>query len=597
MTLPRPIADRIARLRQGPLWRLVSETAWEHRRAYAAALLLMGIVAGMGGAIALTVEEITDELFFRQNADRLGLLALWVLGVFLLRGAAMYGQTVILARVGNRIVADLQRRIYAHVLAQGLAFHQGHDSGDLATRMTYNAAAAREALRVLATRLGVDLMTVLVLLGVMIYQDPALSALALIGLPLALAGVAWLVARVRRLARREVTLYGRILSGMTETVAGARVIKTFRLEDRMRARMDGAIEGVREQADGLAVMRGLVNPLMETFAGLAAAGVILYGGWRVSTGAIEVGTFFSFLTALVMAGDPGRRLAQLHISLKRHMAGVEFIYEVLDTRLGMTERAGARPLPDGPGEVRLEGVHFTYPGGEGAALRGLTLTARAGRVTALVGPSGGGKSTALALVPRFHDPDAGRVAIDGHDLRDVTLDSLRARIALVTQDTFLFDDTVAGNIRVGRAEAGDAEVEAAARAANAHGFVSALPEGYATPLGEGGARLSGGERQRIAIARAMLADAPILLLDEATSALDAETEAAVQEALARLMRGRTTIVVAHRLSTIRRADTICVLDGGRVAEQGSHRTLLAAGGLYARLSALQSQDADAEERA
>jgi ATP-binding cassette subfamily B protein len=463
--------------------------------------------------------------------------------------------------------------------------------------MTYNAAAAREALRVLATRLGVDLMTVLVLLGVMIYQDPALSALALIGLPLALAGVAWLVARVRRLARREVTLYGRILSGMTETVAGARVIKTFRLEDRMRARMDGAIEGVREQADGLAVMRGLVNPLMETFAGLAAAGVILYGGWRVSTGAIEVGTFFSFLTALVMAGDPGRRLAQLHISLKRHMAGVEFIYEVLDTRLGMTERAGARPLPDGPGEVRLEGVHFTYPGGEGAALRGLTLTARAGRVTALVGPSGGGKSTALALVPRFHDPDAGRVAIDGHDLRDVTLDSLRARIALVTQDTFLFDDTVAGNIRVGRAEAGDAEVEAAARAANAHGFVSALPEGYATPLGEGGARLSGGERQRIAIARAMLADAPILLLDEATSALDAETEAAVQEALARLMRGRTTIVVAHRLSTIRRADTICVLDGGRVAEQGSHRTLLAAGGLYARLSALQSQDADAEERA
>jgi len=601
--LANRITAWIERQRRTTLWRLVSESAWEHRRTYAAAMAMMAIVAAMGGAVALTVEQVTNELFFERQADMIGLVAVWVLAIFLIRGAAMYGQTVLLARVGNRIVADLQRRVYDCLLARGLGFFTRQDSGDLGTRMTHNAAAAREALRLVATRLGVDLMTVLVLVGVMFYQDWRLSLVVLLGLPAALGTVAWLVGRVRKLARAEVTLYSRILAATTETVLGARVVKAFRMEDRMRARMNGAIEGVRQKADGIATLKGLVNPVMETAAGLAAAGVILYGGWRVSQADLDVGTFFSFLTALVMAGDPARRLAQLHVALKRHLAGVEFIYQVLDeaehgtrgTVRPLADADDAPPLKPGPGEIRFEDVSFAYPESEHAALDSFSLTAEPGRVTALVGPSGGGKSTALALIERFYEPDAGRILIDGQDIGAHSLASLRDRIAMVTQETFLFDATVAENIGFGRPSATEAEIEAAARDANAHEFIAGLAEGYATPLGEGGARLSGGQRQRLAIARAMLRDAPILLLDEATSALDAETEARVQEALERLMARRTTLVIAHRLATVRRADTIAAIESGRVAEQGRHADLIARGGLYARLAALQF--GTAEERA
>jgi ATP-binding cassette subfamily B protein len=407
--------------------------------------------------------------------------------------------------------------------------------------------------------------------------------------------VSALVARVRRIARREVTLYGRIVAATAETVAGARVVKAFGLEPRMEARMDEAVDGVRAQADRIAVLRGLVNPLMETTAGLAAAGVILYGGWRVVGGTLEVGTFFSFVTALMMAGDPARRLAQLNVALRQHLAGVGFLYELLDEDRRPAEPEGAPPLALDTGELRLEGVSYTYPGAEAPALRQLSFTAPGGRTTALVGPSGGGKSTVLGLVERFFDPDAGRVLVDGQDIRGISLASLRAQLALVTQDTFLFDATVAENISFGRAGASRAEIEAAARAARADGFVSALPRGYDTPLGEGGARLSGGQRARIAIARALLRDAPILLLDEATASLDAGTEAELQAAVERLLEGRTAIVIAHRLATVRRAHHIVVIDEGAVVESGRHDTLRRAGGLYARLAALQCETR--EERA
>lgn len=584
------------RQRTGLLWRLLRDSAWEHRWSYAAALALMAVVAGMGGAIALTVETVTGEVFFERQADMLPAIAGWVAVVFVLRGLAMYGQSVILNRVGNRIVAGLQTRVYAHLLAQGLVLRgEGEGTGDLATRMTHNALAARQALQLLATRLGVDLMSVLVFVGIMVWQDWRLALVALVGLPAILGGVSALVARVKRVARREVTLHGRIVAATAESVAGARVIGAFGLEPAMRARMGEAVDGVRRQADRLGVLRGLVNPLMETAAGLAAAGVILYGGWRVTSGALEVGTFFSFIAALMMAGDPARRLAQLHVALRQHLAGVGFLYELLDGDRRPPEPAGAPPLAPGPGEIRFEGVSFAYPGTAERAVRDLGFTAPAGRITALVGPSGSGKSTVLGLVERFFDPDAGRVTIDGQDIRTVSLASLRARMALVTQDTFLFDMTAAENIGLGRPGATRAEIEAAARAARADGFVSALPQGYDTPLGEGGARLSGGQRARIAIARAVLRDAPILLLDEATASLDAETEAEVQAALERLAAGRTVIVIAHRLATVRRAHHIVVIDRGSVIETGSHDTLRARGGLYARLSALQFETR--EERA
>jgi ATP-binding cassette subfamily B protein len=301
---------------------------------------------------------------------------------------------------------------------------------------------------------------------------------------------------------------------------------------------------------------------------------------------MEVGTFFSFVTALFLCADPGRRLAQISVRVRQEMAGVEFIYAVLDSPTEIEDKPGATGLRVAQGEIRLDDVHFAY--GAAPALKGLTLTARPGEVTALVGPSGSGKSTVLALIERFHDADRGLVSIDGQDIRDVTLASLRRQIALVTQETFLFDATVAENIAFGSyPDATRAEIEAAARAANADGFIAALEQGYDTPLGEGGSRLSGGQRQRIAIARAMLRDAPVLLLDEATSSLDAEAEVRVQVALERLMAGRTTIVIAHRLATVRKAHQICVMEDGRVAERGTHEILVAKEGLYARFAALQ----------
>ncbi|GMG80971.1 ABC transporter ATP-binding protein [Paralimibaculum aggregatum] len=596
MPLPIPFRETIAarlgsvrdELRGGLLWRLVADSAWTHRWSYAAALAMMALVAAMGGAVALTVEQVTDDVFFERNAGALTLVAGWVALIFLVRGAAMYGQTVLLTRIGNRVVADLQARVYAHLLAHGMPRGGGAEtSGDLATRMTHNAMAARQVLQLLATRLGVDLMTVLVLLGVMLWQDWRLTLLALVGLPVVLGGVAALVRRVRKIARAEVTLYARIIGAMNETFAGSAVVRAFGLEPRMTARMGEAIDGVRVQADRIAVLKGLVNPLMETTAGLAAAGVILYGGWRVIHEGLAVGTFFSFLTALMMAGDPARRLAQLHVALRQHLAGVAFLYELLDSDHRPPEAPDAPALAVGAGELRFEAVAFAYPQGERSALAGLSFTAPGRKVTALVGPSGGGKSTALALIERFHDPDAGRILIDGQDIRGVSMASLRASIALVTQETFLFDATAGENIAMGREGATHAEVEAAARAAEAHDFIAELPQGYDTPLGEGGARLSGGQRQRLAIARAMLRDAPILLLDEATASLDAETEAAVQAALARLVRDRTVIVIAHRLATVAAADHIVVIAKGAAVEQGPHDALIARGGLYARLAALQ----------
>ncbi|HET7410344.1 MAG TPA: ABC transporter ATP-binding protein [Paracoccaceae bacterium] len=591
----RRFATKVARLvfgtrRAALLYRLISESAWQYRWRYAAAIVLMIIVAGAAAGVALTIEVVTEQVFVERRPEFVVLIAVWIALIFIVRGLAMFGQVALLARVGNRIVAGLQERLYDHVLAQGIGFVSSQGPGELATRITHNANAARQALQLLATRLGVDLFSTLSLMAVMLYQDWRMALVAGLGLPPVFGGVALIVSRVKRLARAEVRMYSRILGAMAETISGARVIKAFGLEDAMRRRMMDAVGGARDKADRIALMRALVSPLTDTTAGLAAAAVVLLGGWRVMNHGLEVGSLLSFLTALLLVGDPARRLAQLNVQLRQHMAGVEFIFEVLDRRVVLTEREGAEPLALSAGEVRLQDVHFSYDAGasgEGAALNGMSFTAPGGEVTALVGPSGAGKSTVLALLERFYDVTAGAITIDGQDVRDVTLPSLRHAMALVTQETFLFDATAGENIGFGRADATRDEIEHAARQANAHDFIMELEQGYDTPLGEGGQRLSGGQRQRIAIARAMLRDSPILLLDEATSALDAETERVVQQALARLMRGRTTIVIAHRLATVRAADQICVVDGGRVVELGTHDRLVHQQGLYSRLAALQ----------
>lgn len=577
----RVLGEDYARL----LYRLVIENAWPYRWQYALALVLMLIVSAMFAAVAFLLRDIVNEAFIDKNPSALSWLAWLILAIFLIRGAAMFGQMVILARIGNRIVADLQRRIYGHILEQGMVFHEQNRSGDLAVRITQNCQAARNALNTIATRVGVDLTTVIGMIVVMFWNDVTMSLIALIGAPVVFGGVAALIRRVRVLARSEVTLAGQLLTAVNETVLGARVIKAFNLQDHMRQRAHYTIDEVRDRNDRIARLQAVANPLMEVVAGAGAAAALLYAGGRIIGQDMDEGTLVSFLAALIMLGDPARRLAQIFVTLRQFAAGIEFIYETLDADLRPPEVPDAPDLRIEEGGLSFVDVHFGY--GDVPALKGFSLEVPAGKVMALVGPSGAGKSTVLSLVERFYDPQQGKISIDGQDIQSVRLASLRAQMALVTQETFLFDDTIAENIRFGRPDASQEEIEEAARQANAHDFILEQPDGYQTTVGERGGNLSGGQRQRIAIARAMLRNAPVLLLDEATSALDAESEARVQEALERLMQGRTTIVIAHRLATIRRADQIAVMDRGLVVEQGTHDTLVSEGGLYARLADLQ----------
>ncbi|TVQ54634.1 MAG: ABC transporter ATP-binding protein [Rhodobacteraceae bacterium] len=567
------------------LLRLLAENGRAHWRGYALALALMAVAAGATALSAWIMRDVINEIFVARRRDMVVLIAAGVAAIFTVKGAATYGQQRILSRIGNRIVADVQMRLFDHVQRQRVDFFDQYAFGDVATRIGNNARSARLAIDLVATSLGRDLLSVIALSLVMVVQNPKLSIIALLVAPPAVLGVGRLVRRVKKIARQEFQSLTEVLGTVKETAQGARVIRAFGLEGLMRARMAKAVDGVRRRADGVARLSAATGPLMDTLAGFAIAAVILIAGNQVIGGRSDAGSFFAFVTALLLAYDPAKRLAKLNVALQTHLVGVDLMYQLLDSPARIADAPGAKALPAARGEVRFEGVRFRY--GDAPALDGVDLTARAGEVTALVGPSGAGKSTVFALIERFYDPDAGRVTIDGVDIREVDAASLRAAIAYVGQDAFLFDVSVRDNIRMGRLDATDAEIEAAARAANAHAFIAALPGGYDAPVGENGARLSGGQRQRIAIARAMLRGAPILLLDEATSALDAESEAAVAEALERLMAGRTTIAIAHRLATVRHAAAIHVLDHGQVVESGTHATLTAKGGLYARLAALQ----------
>jgi ATP-binding cassette subfamily B protein len=390
---------------------------------------------------------------------------------------------------------------------------------------------------------------------------------------------------VRVQAESEFLAFTRIVSVTQEMARGIRTIKAFNLEDRMNAIAENAIASARQRANKIAAINARSSPLMETLGGLAVAGVILYGGISVINLGRQPGSFFAFITALLMSYEPAKRLARLHINLEKDLVGVRLLYEAIDSDISQPDRAGARALTVLAGDVEFDNVSFAND--EGKVLRDVDLRFRPGTVNALVGPSGAGKTTVFSLIERFYNPQKGKVLIDGFDLAGATGKSVREHIALVSQDTFLFEGTVADNIAVSRPGADRGDIIAAADAANATGFIEALPDGFDTVLTAGGDTLSGGQKQRLAIARAMLHDARILLLDEATSALDSESEALIFEALDRLMVDRTTIVIAHRLSTVRRADRIYVMDAGRIAQSGPHDKLIAEDGIYARLHALQ----------
>jgi ATP-binding cassette subfamily B protein len=566
-------------------WRLFAENGREHLRSYVLALALMTLGAAATAASAWLMRDVVNAIFVERRAELVAPVALSVMAVFLVKGLATYGETLVLSRVGARIVARVQARIADAVLAQGVAFYDDSVTAQITARMSHNAGAARDLINSLATAAGRDLLSVIALVGVMIAQDPVMAFLALVVAPPAVIGVLALVRKVKKLAKREFLSLARIIEVMNEAIRGVRVVKGFTMEPRIRADIRAAIETVERRAIRVARLNAMSTPLMETLGGVAVGLVILYAGHSVIGRGGDPGGFFAFMAAFLMAYEPAKRLAKLNVQLQARIVGVRMLYELLDLPPTIVDAPDARRLVVTEGRVRFDAVDFAYR--DRPALRALTLEAAPGAVTALVGPSGAGKSTVFALLERFYDADRGRITIDGQEVRAVTLVSLRRAIAMVSQDTFLFSGTIRENIRVGRPEADDAAVEDAARAANVWAFAEAMPDGLDTAVGEGGGRLSGGQRQRVAIARAMLRDAPILLLDEATSALDAEAEAAVQDAIGKLMAGRTTLVIAHRLSTIRSADMIHVMEGGRVVESGPHEALVRRDGLYRRLSALQ----------
>ncbi|ACB27534.1 ABC transporter ATP-binding protein [Methylobacterium radiotolerans] len=583
--LPGDTAPLLARL-----WRT---WLYPHRATLAVVLVLIALVGASTGLYPALIKAAFDA-FDRKDAAAIAYGPLVVIVVTATRGFALYGQTVLTNRVVTRVEADMQSALYSHLIDSDLAQLGRESPAALTQRFTTDFAFIKEALTRISTVLLRDIAMLIGLVAALIWMDPVLTLVAGVTVPFVAGPIGRIGRKLRRVSTSTQEQMGATASLISESLQGARVAKTFAMESYLKGRAAAALDEVRRLKMKAANARGRLDPLLEIGGGIAVAGVLVLVGQRVLAGEKTVGDFTGYVAALLLAAQPARALGNLNAILQEAAAALRRYFDVMDEVPTIREAPDARPLAIAGGGIRFADVHFRYRP-DAPALEGIDLAVPAGSVTALVGRSGSGKSSLLNLVPRLYDVTGGAVTIDGQDVRTVTLASLRAAVAVVSQEVVLFDDTIAANIGFGRPGATRAEIEAAAAAAAAHTFVTALPEGYDFRVGSGGGRLSGGERQRVALARAFLKDAPILLLDEATSALDSESERLVQEALTRLMRGRTTLVIAHRLSTVREADQIAVMDAGRVIEIGRHDDLLAAGGPYARLYRLQlSEPATAE---
>jgi subfamily B ATP-binding cassette protein MsbA len=581
MAKPLPASTRALTLR---LWR---DQVSRHRPGILLALACTVVMAGLTALYPVVIQQSFD-LFTANRTDLLWLIPPVIVAVTLAKSAAQYGQAVAIQAVVLRVIEGLQRDLFRALTRADLAAVAREAPARHAARFTADAAMIREALTKSINAIA-DVLTVVGLIGSMIWLDWQLSLIAGLMYPLAILPITRLGKRIRRASGGVQDRMGETAAVLTESFAAARVVRAYRLEGQEEARAGRLFAGLRDSLLGIARIRASLDPMLEALGGIAVAAVIAFLGWRVASGAGTIGEFTGFVAALLIASRPVRALGSLNAALQEGLAGLARVYALVDERPRIVDAPAAKPLPDGRGRIEFDAVGFRYAADlPDKALEGLSFTAEPGRTVALVGPSGAGKSTALALVPRLYDATAGAIRIDGVDIRAVTLASLRDAIAYVGQEAVIFDDTALANIAHGRPDATRTEVEAAARAAAAHDFLAALPQGYDTMLGPGGSRLSGGQRQRVSLARALLRDPRILLLDEATSALDAENERLVQEALARLRAGRTTLVIAHRLSTVRDADLIVAMENGRAAEQGDHAGLMVKGGLYARLVRTQA---------
>ncbi|MBB3965102.1 MULTISPECIES: ABC transporter ATP-binding protein [Rhizobium] len=568
------------------LKRIIAENGREHIWGYVVAIGCLVLVALSTAFTAWIMRSIIDEAFANRRADVVWIICLAIFIAFVVRGFASYGQAVALSKIGNNIVARYQSRLYVHLMTLSVGYFNEARSARIAAQVSQNVGGIRDVLNLTITSTARDLLTFVALLGVMVYQDPLLSLAVLILAPPLLLALRYLSKRLRQATKEAIDLNSHVLGAMQETIQGISIVKAFTMEGQLEEKVNKIIVAAEGRANKIARLSERNAPMTESFAGFAVASVLAYAAYRSIYQNVPPGAFFSFVTALLLAYDPARRLAKLQVQMERAAVNARMIYELLDMEPRQRDLPDAKPLVVTEARIELRHVAFAY--GNDNVLDGVDMVAEGGKTTALVGPSGAGKSTIINLIPRFYDPKAGQILIDGQDIAHVTKKSLREQLAYVSQQPYLFEGSIRDNIRYGRPDASDAEIEEAARLAYAHDFIVAQPEGYDTPVGENGVTLSGGQRQRLSIARALVRNAPILLLDEATSALDTESEAAVQKALDEAMTGRTVVVIAHRLSTVVRADKIVVMQQGRVVEEGNHETLAKrSDGLYARLNNLQ----------
>lgn len=580
----------------GVLKRVIAENGRAHVRGYAFAIFCLLVVAATTAFTAWIMESVVNEAFANKRADVVLVICGSIFAAFVLRGFATYGQAVSLSKIGNNIVATYQRRLYSHLMALSVGYFSESRSAHLSAQVSQNVSGIRDVLNMTVTSIARDLLTLIALIGVMISKDALLTLIVFVIAPPLLLGLRYVSKRLRSATRESVEINSHVLGAMQETIQGISIVKAFTMEAQLRGKVDAIIDWAENRANRIARLSERTAPMTETFAGLAISSVLAYAAFRSIYGGVQPGAFFAFVTALLMAYDPARRLARLQVSLERAVVNARMIYEILDTVPHQRDKPGAGELQITDATIEFRDVSFGY-GETSDILKSVSFTAEGGKTTALVGPSGAGKSTVISLIPRFYDPHSGSILVDGQDIADITKQSLRAGLAYVSQQPYLFEGTIRDNIRYGRPDATDSDVENAARLAHAHDFILNQPKGYDTPVGENGVTLSGGQRQRLSIARALVRNAPILLLDEATSALDTESEAAVQQALDEAMRGRTVVVIAHRLSTIVRADKIVVMREGQVVEEGTHEALAdREDGLYARLHNLQGSRMKAGSR-
>ena len=547
------------------------------------------IMAGMlQSALPLIAKPVIDEIFVSRDISALKWVPFIIIGIFLLKGLATYAQSILMSSIGLRIVTNLRNTLYEKIQLQSLAFFTEHPTGLLMSRITNDVMSVPTASSEALTSLVRDTVMLVSLIAVIFYTDWKLALIAIVVLPVAIYPISWFGRKIRKVTTSLQITMGALNSLLQETISGMRIVKAFCMEKYEYDRFAKETERIYKFIMKAISVTAISSPLMELLGGLGLAAVIFYGGYNVVQGHSTPGTFFAFIAASLMLYEPIKRLTGVNNTINQGVAGADRIFSIIDHVPDITDKPGAGMLPKVTKGIEIENVTFSYE--TEPVLKNINLSIKAGEVVAFVGMSGGGKTSLVNLIPRFYDVSEGRILIDGQDIRDVTVQSLRSQIAMVTQQTILFNDTVKNNIAYGDIKRTDEEIINTAKAANAHNFIMKLPKGYDRKLGELGTRLSGGERQRLSNARALLTDAPILILDEATSSLDTEAEIEVQDALDNLMKGRTTLVIAHRLSTIRNADRIIALVNGRIVEEGDHNTLMAKKGEYYRLYNLQFKD-------